>query len=160
VDDLQRVAVSKRAALRLRQPRGNGAGRRCAWPRLRKALAAQWTREYGREVDWEAEVTVTSGATEGLYGLIQALVDPGDRVVVLEPAYDAYHADLPAAASHSARWAAPAPSRCGSMHTLGRDAPQGHGDALATPAGEVWRTPGRRLRRPYAHDVVLARARK
>lgn len=64
------------------------------WPRLRKALAAQWAREHGREVDWETEVTVTSGATEGLYGLIQALVDPGDRVVVIEPAYDAYHADI------------------------------------------------------------------
>ena len=63
-------------------------------PRLRKALADQWTREYGRTVDWEAEVTVSSGATEGLYGLLQALLDPGDGVVVIEPAYDAYHADI------------------------------------------------------------------
>lgn len=63
-------------------------------PRLRQALAAQWAREYGRSVDWQAEVTVSSGATEGLYGLIQALVDPGDGVVVIEPAYDAYFADI------------------------------------------------------------------
>ncbi len=63
-------------------------------PRLRKALAAQWTREHGRAVDWESEVSITSGATEGLYALTQALLDPGDRVVVIDPAYDAYYADL------------------------------------------------------------------
>jgi aspartate/methionine/tyrosine aminotransferase len=63
-------------------------------PRLRQALAAQWERDYGRAVDWQAEVTVTSGATEALYGLIQALIDPGDRVILIEPAYDAYLADI------------------------------------------------------------------
>jgi aspartate/methionine/tyrosine aminotransferase len=64
------------------------------WPRLRQALAAQWEREHGRAVDWIHEVSVTSGATEGLYALTQALLDPGDRVVVIEPAYDAYLADV------------------------------------------------------------------
>jgi aspartate/methionine/tyrosine aminotransferase len=63
-------------------------------PHLRQALAQQWEREHGRAVDWESEVTITSGATEGLYGLTQALLDPGDRVIVIEPAYDAYHADI------------------------------------------------------------------
>lgn len=63
-------------------------------PRLRQALAAQWEKDYGRAVDWQSEVTVSSGATEGLYGLIQALLDPGDRMIVIEPAYDAYHADI------------------------------------------------------------------
>lgn len=63
-------------------------------PRLRQALAAQWERDYGRAVDWQSEVTVTSGATEALYGLIQALIDPGDRVILIEPAYDAYLADI------------------------------------------------------------------
>ena len=63
-------------------------------PRLRQAIADQWADEHGAQVDWESEVTVTSGATEGLYGLTQALLDPGDRVVVSEPAYDAYHADI------------------------------------------------------------------
>ena len=67
---------------------------RPGWPRLRQALAAQWEREHGRAVDWIHEVSVTSGATEGLYALTQALLDPGDRVVVIEPAYDAYLADV------------------------------------------------------------------
>jgi aspartate/methionine/tyrosine aminotransferase len=64
------------------------------WPRLRQALATQWEHDYGRTVDWQSEVSITSGATEGLYALTQALLDPGDRVVVIEPAYDAYAADL------------------------------------------------------------------
>jgi aspartate/methionine/tyrosine aminotransferase len=64
------------------------------WPHLRQVLADQWQIEYGRPVDWAVEVSITSGATEGLYALTQALLDPGDRVVVIEPAYDAYLADI------------------------------------------------------------------
>lgn len=63
-------------------------------PRLRRALADQWAHDHGRSVDWEREVSITSGATEGIYALTQALIDPGDEVVVIEPAYDAYHADI------------------------------------------------------------------
>ena len=47
-------------------------------PRLRQAVAAQWERDYGRAVDWQTEVTVTSGATEALCGAALALLDPGD----------------------------------------------------------------------------------
>lgn len=63
-------------------------------PRLRQAIAAQWQRDYGREVDWNDEVTITSGATEALCDAVLALCDPGDRVIVFEPAYDAYVPDL------------------------------------------------------------------
>lgn len=63
-------------------------------PRLRQAVAAEWQREHGRAVDWEREVTVTSGATEALCDAALALLDPGDRVVLFEPAYDAYLPDI------------------------------------------------------------------
>ena len=63
-------------------------------PRLRKAIAAQWERLYERAVDWQSEVTVTSGATEALANAALALCDPGDRVIVFEPAYDSYVPDL------------------------------------------------------------------
>jgi aspartate/methionine/tyrosine aminotransferase len=63
-------------------------------PRLRQAVAAQWQREHGREVDWQAEVTVTSGATEALLGVALAFLNPGDRAIVFEPAYDAYVPDI------------------------------------------------------------------
>jgi methionine aminotransferase len=35
-------------------------------------------------------VTVTAGATQAIYTAIQALVHPGDEVIVFEPAYDSY----------------------------------------------------------------------
>ena len=63
-------------------------------PRLRQAVAAQWLREHGREVDWQSEVTVTSGATEALCGVALAFLNPGDRAIVFEPSYDAYVPDI------------------------------------------------------------------
>src|SRR6266487_5764484 len=38
-------------------------------PQLRQAVAAQWQRDYGRALDWQTEVSVTSGATEALCDL-------------------------------------------------------------------------------------------
>src|SRR5262245_5485048 len=63
-------------------------------PRLRQAIAAQWQREQGHAVDWQTEVTVTSGATEALCGAALALLDPGDAAIIFEPAYDAYVPDI------------------------------------------------------------------
>src|SRR5215212_7787710 len=63
-------------------------------PRLRQAVAAQWQREHGRAVDWQSEVSITSGATEALCDVALALLDPGDKAIVFEPAYDAYVPDI------------------------------------------------------------------
>ena len=63
-------------------------------PRLRQAIAAQWQRDHGQELDWQREVTITSGATEALACAALSLCNPGDRVIVFEPAYDAYVPDL------------------------------------------------------------------
>lgn len=59
-------------------------------PRLREAIAADWATQHGVEVDPDAEVTVTSGATEALLSAMLALVDPGDEVIFFEPFYDSY----------------------------------------------------------------------
>ncbi|HET6630086.1 MAG TPA: methionine aminotransferase [Woeseiaceae bacterium] len=59
-------------------------------PALRQAIAAKVQRLYGRPVDENTEVTVSTGATEGLFSAIQALVRPGDEVIVFDPAYDSY----------------------------------------------------------------------
>jgi aspartate/methionine/tyrosine aminotransferase len=61
-------------------------------PRLRAAIAATWERDHGRAVDPEREVTVTTGATEGVFAALQAFLGPGDEVVAFEPFYDAYPA--------------------------------------------------------------------
>jgi len=57
---------------------------------LREALSDKIERLYGRRYDPESEITVTCGATEGLFSALTALVRPGDEVVLLQPAYDAY----------------------------------------------------------------------
>jgi aspartate/methionine/tyrosine aminotransferase len=40
--------------------------------------------------DPQTEITITTGATEAIYSVLNAVVNPGDRVVVLEPAFDCY----------------------------------------------------------------------
>ena len=59
-------------------------------PALRHALAARTAAEHGRRIDADAEVSICSGATEGLFAAIQAIVRSGDEVIVLDPAYDSY----------------------------------------------------------------------
>ena len=59
-------------------------------PILRRAVADHEQRFYGLSYDWQSEVMVTSGATEALAACILALVEPGDEVVLFQPAYDAY----------------------------------------------------------------------
>jgi aspartate/methionine/tyrosine aminotransferase len=63
-------------------------------PRLRAALAANWLRRHGESIDPDAEITVASGATELLVDSMLAFVNPGDEVIVFEPAYDAYVPDI------------------------------------------------------------------
>ncbi|MFG1349293.1 aminotransferase [Xanthobacter autotrophicus] len=59
-------------------------------PELRAAAAAHYRHWQGLELDPDAEVMVTSGATEALAGALLALIEPGDEVVLFQPLYDAY----------------------------------------------------------------------
>jgi N-succinyldiaminopimelate aminotransferase len=59
-------------------------------PELREAVARHYARTQGLDLDWKTEVTITSGATEALAAAFLALIEPGDEVVVFQPAYDAY----------------------------------------------------------------------
>lgn len=59
-------------------------------PELRQAVARHYLDHQGLTVDAASEVMITSGATEALAGALLALVEPGDEVVLFEPAYDAY----------------------------------------------------------------------
>ena len=58
-------------------------------PALREAVAAHYARHHGVETGAEG-ICVTSGATEALAAAILATVSPGDEVIVMTPAYDAY----------------------------------------------------------------------
>ena len=57
---------------------------------LRQAIAAKTLGCYGRRVDADAEVTVTSGASEAIFDAVLAVVRPGEEVIVLDPCYDCY----------------------------------------------------------------------
>ncbi len=62
-------------------------------PRLRRALAAKYARDYAMQVDENTEITVTCGATEAMAAVMLALVDPGDEVIIFEPFYENYGPD-------------------------------------------------------------------
>jgi methionine transaminase len=57
---------------------------------LRQKISEKTKELYGAVIDPETDVTVTSGATEALYAAITAIVQTGDEVILLEPAYDSY----------------------------------------------------------------------
>ncbi len=59
-------------------------------PALLEGIAQMVHRVYNREVNPSTEILVTSGATQGIFTTLQALVHPGDEVVILDPAYDCY----------------------------------------------------------------------
>ena len=59
-------------------------------PALRRAIAAKTERCYGWRPDVDAEITVTSGATEAIFSAIHAVVRAGEEVIVLDPCYDCY----------------------------------------------------------------------
>jgi aminotransferase len=62
-------------------------------PQLRNAVARKLSAAWGREVDADAEVTVSCGATEAMIAAMLAAVDPGDEVIVFEPFYENYGPD-------------------------------------------------------------------
>ncbi|MBI5292938.1 MAG: aminotransferase class I/II-fold pyridoxal phosphate-dependent enzyme [Chloroflexi bacterium] len=61
---------------------------------LRRAVAAHAARFYGQSPDPDTEVTIVSGATEGLFSTIVGLVNPGDEVIIFEPFFDGYVPDV------------------------------------------------------------------
>ena len=59
-------------------------------PALRQAIATKTERVYGVRPDADAEITVTSGATEAIFNAVHAVVRAGEEVIVLDPCYDCY----------------------------------------------------------------------
>ena len=61
---------------------------------LREVIAEKINSLYGSEYHPETEVTVTSGATQAIFTIISAFVNPGDEVIILKPAYDSYEPSI------------------------------------------------------------------
>ena len=57
---------------------------------LREQVAAQFLKRDGIKLDVTQEITITPGASIGIFASIQALVHAGDEVIVFDPSYDCY----------------------------------------------------------------------
>jgi len=61
---------------------------------LREAISDLVHRRYGVRYDPKSEILVTVGVSEGIDAAMRALIDPGDEVLVPDPGYVAYEADI------------------------------------------------------------------
>lgn len=61
---------------------------------LRQAVVAKWAQLYGVLYDPEAECLITVGGSEALYLALTAILDPGDEVIIPEPCFVSYEAEV------------------------------------------------------------------
>jgi methionine transaminase len=59
-------------------------------PELRQAISEKLQHLYNYTCSWQQQITITPGGTYGIYNALCTVVQPGDEVIVLEPAYDSY----------------------------------------------------------------------
>jgi len=59
-------------------------------PALRTALAEKIQFLYGTSINPETDITITPGGTYALYTAFTTIIQPGDEVIIFEPAYDSY----------------------------------------------------------------------
>ena len=57
---------------------------------LREALAEKMKYLYAAKVNPDSQITVTPGGTYAIYTALTTVLQPGDEVIVFEPAYDSY----------------------------------------------------------------------
>lgn len=75
-----------------RQPDMHGYGQSGGTVSLRKAFASYYQTRFSIELDPAREVLGLIGSKEGIFNLSQVLIDPGDLVLLPDPAYPVYRA--------------------------------------------------------------------
>ncbi|MCJ1299587.1 hypothetical protein MMC08_002379 [Hypocenomyce scalaris] len=63
-------------------------------PRLKKALAEAYSPFFGRKINPDTEVTITTGANEGMLSAFMGFIEQGDEVIVFEPYFDQYISNI------------------------------------------------------------------
>ncbi len=61
--------------------------------RFRQGLSRKQSRFMGLDIDPDAHITVTCGATEAMMTAMMTVCNPGDKVIVFSPFYENYAAD-------------------------------------------------------------------
>jgi len=64
------------------------------FPPLLEKIAALTHNSYGKKVNPTTDILITAGATEGIFATIQALINPNDEVIILDPSYDCYETPI------------------------------------------------------------------
>jgi aspartate/methionine/tyrosine aminotransferase len=64
---------------------------------LRRAVADKYSSEYGLAYDPNSEIVVTNGVAEGIFLAVNALLNPGDQVLIPDPRWVNYAPDAFAA---------------------------------------------------------------
>jgi len=59
-------------------------------PLLRERLSEKINTLYGTTINAETEITVTPGCTYAIFSAFSTIIQPGDEVIIFEPAYDSY----------------------------------------------------------------------
>lgn len=57
---------------------------------LRQQIADKVNGLHNSDYDPETEVTITAGGTQAIFTALTAIIQPGDEVIIFEPAYDCY----------------------------------------------------------------------
>lgn len=63
-------------------------------PRLKQALSDAYSPMWGRKLNPQTEITITSGANEGILSAFMGFVEQGDEVIVFEPFFDQYISNI------------------------------------------------------------------
>jgi methionine aminotransferase len=57
---------------------------------LRELIAEKMATIYNAQYHPETEITITAGGTQAIFTALAAVINPGDEVIIFEPAYDSY----------------------------------------------------------------------
>jgi aminotransferase len=86
--DFDTPAPVKEAAVRAIEGGLNQYAITWGYPPLREKLAELYTARLGWSVQPDKHVTVTCGVSEGIIISVQSILNPGDEIIILEPAHD------------------------------------------------------------------------
>ena len=62
----------------------------CGLPALREGLTEKVHSLYHASINPETDITITPGGTYAIYTALTTILQPGDEVIIFEPAYDSY----------------------------------------------------------------------
>ncbi|RAL61532.1 hypothetical protein DID88_009571 [Monilinia fructigena] len=63
-------------------------------PRLKQAIADSYSPLWGRKLNPDTEITITTGANEGMLSAFMGFIEEGDEVILFEPFFDQYISNI------------------------------------------------------------------